>query len=69
MMSEVTEDLKAIFKVRRDKTAKAVAEEFVKLYGSRFPKAVSVFEAGMSNALTYLRYPGSYHASSPRRTC
>ena len=61
-MSEVAEDLKAIFKVRRGKTARALAEEFVRLHGKRFPKAVSVFEAGIEDALTYLRYPGSHHA-------
>jgi putative transposase len=61
-MSEVAEDLKAVFKVRREKTARALAEEFVELYGKRFPKAVSVFEAGVGDALTYLRYPGSHHA-------
>ena len=61
-MGEVAEDLKAIFKVRREKTARALAEEFVELYGERFPKAVSVFEAGIEEALTYLGYPGSHHA-------
>ncbi len=61
-MSEVAEDLKAIFKVRREKTAKALAEEFVELYAKRFPKAVSVFEVGIGDALSYLRYPGSHHA-------
>jgi transposase-like protein len=61
-MSEVAEDLKAIFKVRREKTARALVEEFVEMYGGRFPKAVSVFEAGIDDALTYLRYPGSHHA-------
>jgi len=61
-MGEVTEDLKAIFKVRRQRTAQALAEEFVELYGKRFPKAVSVFEAGIEDALTYLNYPGSHHA-------
>ena len=60
-MSEVADDLKAVFKVRREKTARALAEEFVELYGKRFPKAVSVFEAGIGDALTYLRYPGSHH--------
>ena len=59
---EVAEDLKAIFKVRREKTALALAEEFVELYGSRFPKAVSILEAGIEDALTHLRYPGSHHA-------
>ncbi|WP_273888844.1 hypothetical protein [Rubrobacter naiadicus] len=39
-MGEVAEDLKAIFKVRRAKTARVLAEEFVELYGKRFPKAV-----------------------------
>jgi putative transposase len=61
-MSEVAEDLKAIFKVRREKTARALAEEFVELYANRFPKAVSVFERGIDDALTYLSYPGSHHA-------
>jgi putative transposase len=61
-MAEVAEDLKAIFKVRRKKTARALAEEFIELYGKRFPKAVSVFEAGIGDTLTYLSYPGSHHA-------
>jgi putative transposase len=61
-MSEVAEDLKAIFKVRRQRTAQALAREFIELYGKRFPKAVSVFETGIGDALTYLNYPGSHHA-------
>ena len=65
-MSKVAEDLKAVFKVRREKTARALAEEFVELYrelySERFPKAVAVFEAGIGDALTYLHYPGSHHA-------
>ena len=61
-MGEVAEDLKAIFKVRREKTAEALVEEFVSLYKKDYPKAVSVFEAGIRDALTYLRYPGSHHA-------
>jgi transposase-like protein len=60
--AEVAEDLKAIFKVRRQKTARALAEEFVEMYGGRFPKAISVFEAGIGDALTYLGFPGSHHA-------
>ncbi len=59
---EVAEDMKAIFKVRREKTARALAEEFVELYAKRFPKAISVFEDGIEDALTYLGYPGSHHA-------
>ncbi len=61
-MGEVAEDLKVIFKVRREKTARALAEEFIELYGKRFPKAVTVFEVGIEDALTYLHYPGSHHA-------
>ena len=61
-MSEVTEDLSAIFKVSRRKTAETLAEQFVSLYEKSYPKAVSVFEAGMRDALTYLSYPGSHHA-------
>ena len=60
--AEVAEDLKAIFKVRRQKTARALAEEFVELHGKRFPKAVSVFEAGIEDTLSYLSFPGSHHA-------
>jgi putative transposase len=61
-MAEVAQDLKAVFKVRRMKTARALAEEFSELYGKRFPKAVSVFEAGIEDALTYLSFPGNHHA-------
>ena len=61
-MAEVAEDLSAIFKVRRGKTAEALAEEFVDLYEKSYPKAISVFEAGIEDALTYLRYPGPHHA-------
>jgi putative transposase len=61
-MGEVAEDLKAIFKVRREKTARALAEEFAELHGERFPKAVSVFESGIEDALTYLSFPGSHQA-------
>ena len=67
-MGEVAEDLKAIFKVRREKTAHALAEEFVELYDGSFSKVVSVFEAGISEALTYLGYPGVSHHSRIRTT-
>jgi transposase-like protein len=61
-MSEVAEDLEAIFKLRREKTARALAEEFAELYEKRFAKAISVFEAGVGDVLAYLRYPGCHHA-------
>jgi putative transposase len=61
-ISEVAEDLSAIFKVGRPKTAEALAEEFVSLYEKSYPKALSVFEAGIGEALTYLSFPASHHA-------
>jgi putative transposase len=61
-VGEVAEDLKAIFKVRKHRTARALCEEFVEAYRGRFPKAISLFEAGIENALAYLQYPGSHHA-------
>ncbi len=48
---------KGDLKVRRGKTARALTEEFIEVYGGCFPKAVSVSEAGMDDALTYLGYP------------
>ncbi len=56
-VAEVAEDLKAVFGVKREKAARALAEEFVELHGDRFPKAVSVFKAGIDDALSYLSYP------------
>lgn len=61
-MTEVTEHLRAIFKARRAKTARAPGEEFAELYAEHFPRAVSVFEASVEDAIVYLRYPGSHHA-------
>jgi putative transposase len=61
-MSKVAEDLKALFKVRREKTARVLAGEFAEPYGGRSSKAISVFEARISGALAYLGYPGSHHA-------
>ncbi len=61
LTADVAEDLKAIFKVKRQKTAEALAQEFVSLYEKSYPKAVAIFEAGIEDALTYLRYPSSHH--------
>ena len=49
-MGEAAEDLKAIFKVRPEKTAKALAEEFVGLHEKRYPKAIAVFSRPGSRA-------------------
>jgi putative transposase len=61
-MAEVAEDLNPIFRVRRKKAARALVQEVVEFYGMRFPKAVSVLEAGIREAWAYLSYPGSHHA-------
>src|SRR3712207_3746114 len=69
-MAEVAQDIKATFKVRRAKTARALAEEFVELYGKRFPKAVAGFEVGIGDALTYLSFPlEATILGYARRTC
>jgi transposase-like protein len=67
-MADVAEDLSAIFKVGREKTSLALAEEFVDLHWRCFPKATSVFEAGISDTVTYLSYPGSHHKRSRGRS-
>jgi putative transposase len=69
LASEVAEDLRAIFKVKGGKTARALAKDFVGFYGKRFPKAVSVFEAGIEDALSYRRYPEATMPAYARRTC
>jgi putative transposase len=60
-MKEVAEDLKAVFNVSPESTARKLAEEFTARYQQRFPKAVAVFERGLAEALTFLRFPGSHH--------
>lgn len=60
-VGEVAEDLKAIFKVRKHRTARALCEEFVEAYRGRFPKVISVFEADIENALSYLNIRLSPH--------
>jgi hypothetical protein len=67
-MAEVAQDLKAVFRVGREQTAAALAEKFVELYRGRFPKTVSVFEAGIGNAFTYL-HPEVTTPSCARRIC
>lgn len=60
-MKEVAEDLRAIFNVSRESSARHLAQEFIARYQQRFPKAVAVFERGLSEALTFLRFPSSHH--------
>ena len=67
-MARVAEDLEAIFKARRHKTAEALAEGFVSLYRKSYPKAVSAFEADVKETLTYFSYPGSHHDARIRTT-
>jgi putative transposase len=60
-VKEVAEDLKAIFNVSRESSARHLAQEFIARYQQRFPKAVAVFERGLVEALTFLRFPSSHH--------
>ena len=39
-----------------------MVKEFVSLHEKSYPKAVTVFEAGVADALSYLSFPGSHHA-------
>ena len=39
-----------------------MVKEFISLYKKSYPKAVSVLEAGVADALSYLSFPGSHHA-------
>lgn len=57
---EVAEDLKVVFKAKRISTARALAQDFVEHYQSRFPKAVRVFEAGLDSALSFLVFPSTH---------
>ncbi len=68
-MGEVAEELKAIFKVRCQKTAKALAEELVLLYEGRFAKAISLFKAGISDVLGYCVTRPLTTPRYTRRTC
>lgn len=58
-MDEVAGDLKAVFDVRREKTARTLAEEFILLYETSRPKAVSVFEAGVEVTFRFQQSPQS----------
>ena len=60
-MREVGADLKQIFKVSRESSARRMAEEFVERYEKRFVKAVEIFKRGLEDALVYMRFPSSHH--------
>lgn len=57
----VADDLRELFGVTREETAWHLAEAFVERWKPRFPSAVKVFERGLSEALTYLKFPSSHH--------
>jgi transposase-like protein len=60
-MAEVASDLKEVFKVSRESSARRLAEEFTERYEKRFVKAVEVFKRGIEDGLVYMRFPGSHH--------
>jgi transposase-like protein len=59
-MRTVADDLKAIFAVKREETARQLAQQFSERYGKRFSKAVDVLRRGLEQALNYLRFPSSH---------
>jgi transposase-like protein len=61
-MKEVAADLKEVFKVRRESSARRLAEEFIARYEKRYVRAVEVFKRGIDDALVYMRFPGSHHS-------
>ncbi len=46
-MGVVADDLKSIFAVKREETARQLAQQFSERYGKRFSKAVEVLERGL----------------------
>ena len=58
---EVASDLKTIFHTSRRETAEALAASFSARYENEHPKAVSVLQRGLSEALTYTAFPSSHH--------
>jgi transposase-like protein len=58
--AEVSEAMKAVFAQRDEESAKAKAEEVLKRFRRRFPKAMEVFEQGSGDVLSYPRYPVSH---------
>jgi transposase-like protein len=59
---EVSEAIKAVFVQRDEKSAKAKAAELVRLFQSRFAKAMEIFDSGLDDVLSYLHY------TQPHRT-
>lgn len=59
-MRAVADDLKSIFAVKREETARQLAQQFSERYGKRFSKAVEVLQRGLEQSLSYLRFPSSH---------
>ena len=58
--AEVSEAMKGVFVQRDEKSAKAKAAELVRLFQTRFAKAMEIFETGIEDVLSYLHYPQSH---------
>jgi transposase-like protein len=54
---EVSEAMRAVFVQRDEKSAKTKAADVVRQFQTRFAKAMSIFESGIDDALSYLHYP------------
>ena len=57
---EVAADLKSIFAVHRCESADVLVKAFCERYQRRFAKAVSVLQAGIADALTFLAFPSGH---------
>jgi putative transposase len=67
-MKSVAEDLKAVFAVGKDETARRLARQFIDRQGKAYPKAIETLQGGLDDVLTYLHFPARTTDSSARPT-
>ena len=60
-MKDVAADLKAVFAVGKDETARRLAGEFIQRHGKTYPKAVETLQGGLDDVLRYLHFPSSHY--------
>jgi transposase-like protein len=59
--AEVASDFWTLRAVRREETARALAQAFQQRYGRRYPRAVETLLRGLDDALTSQHVPGPHH--------
>ncbi len=60
-MKSVAADLKAVFAVGKEETARRLAREFIEQHGKTYPKAIETLQGGLDDVLTYLQFPSSHY--------